>query len=524
MRNTWWITRPKRDLALVPLCLTAIANIAEGTPWRTPGKKTELAVEANLEAEGVKAPGKRRDQGGGGARTYRSWMKGLGLAFMDDDDQFQLTLAGAALVQGAPPLPILKNQVLKLQFPSATAHKGLAGVHDRFQVRPAIFILQLLTDPRLGGTLAERDEVGKIAACYGTSNDQATVDDVVERILAHRKDGDSSLDPDYITKFGVTPRTPNPSMAKVVENLGNIANTLGNWLGYAQLITREAGQWEITAGAEDEVKQIIQDALDTPLIPHPDDEERFQRRYGLTPGKTKDTRRLGQGRTVTSSEVKEREINTAFMRAAGSQIITRIDSTIIDQIATTTGYPATTVEKTLAKTYPDGAVGTFMHSYAQMAFESRDRATDFEKATASVFRDVFGFKAEHIGQRGRVPDVVIASETEHYGALLDSKAYAKGYSIGISQQNRMRDYIADFPNYRLSDAPLAFFAYVVAEYKSTINGQLKEIAETNGVPGSAITARDIIRMVEHHQDTPYTHAQIRELLSVNRAVTYQDLS
>ena len=72
MRHTWWITRPKRDLSSVPLALAAIADIAEGTKWRTPGKRTELAIEDNLEAKKIKGgDGQRRDRGGGEDATGR---------------------------------------------------------------------------------------------------------------------------------------------------------------------------------------------------------------------------------------------------------------------------------------------------------------------------------------------------------------------------------------------------------------------------------------------------------------------
>lgn len=525
MRNTWWLTRPKRDLSLVPLTITAMANVAEGERWQGTASPVGLAVEAALRHEGLKG-GNPRTKNDSGARTYRAWMRGLGLAFLDEERRFQLTLAGSALVQGEPPLPILKNQVLKFQLPSAVSTTGQSAVSPDFRVRPAVFILQLLADHRLDGYVTQNDDIAKIACCYGVSNSQECVDDVVTRILAYRQDGTASLEPDYVQRFGGTSRTRDPDAKTVFANLIDIANTFGNWLGYTQLITREpgTGRWEITSGAEPEVREVIAKATKTPLITKPEDEENFQRRYGLTPGKRKDTRRLGAGRTVTSATVQEREINAAFMRAASAQIITRISPEIVETISNETGYPKPTVERALSKTYRAGAVGTFIHSYAQMAFESREKATDFEKATAEIFRDIFQFQAEHIGQRGRVPDVVIASESEGYGALLDSKAYAKGYSLGISQQNRMRDYIDDYQSYALTGDPLAFFTYVVADYKTTINAQVKEVAETNGVPGSVITARDIIRMVERHRTNPYTHAQIKDMLSLNRALTYEDLA
>lgn len=64
MRNTWWVTRPKRSLVSVPQCLFALANAAEGIPWKTSDKTIELEYERQLELGRLKAEGDRRDQGG----------------------------------------------------------------------------------------------------------------------------------------------------------------------------------------------------------------------------------------------------------------------------------------------------------------------------------------------------------------------------------------------------------------------------------------------------------------------------
>lgn len=226
---------------------------------------------------------------------------------------------------------------------------------------------------------------------------------------------------------------------------------------------------------------------------------------------------------MTSTIIEEREIDIAFMRIASTRIVDSIDQDTVNEVATVTGFQPETVERVLVRKYPTGSVNQFMNNYAQLSFQSREKATEFEQATTSIFRDVFGFQAQHIGQQARRPDIVIASDEVHYGAILDSKAYKDGYSAGIAQQNRMRDYIEDFGQYSLTQDGLAFFAYVVSEYKLTINSQIRDIAQLNGVPGSAIAARNIIRMVERHMTHPYTHAEIRQIFSVNRGITTEDL-
>ena len=75
------------------------------------------SLEDALEQAGLKRKGERRDQTGGGARTYKAWVASLGLIFTQEStNQLTLTLAGEAIMNGESPVAILKNQVLKYQF------------------------------------------------------------------------------------------------------------------------------------------------------------------------------------------------------------------------------------------------------------------------------------------------------------------------------------------------------------------------------------------------------------------------
>lgn len=502
--------------------MLALAKDADGLNWDQDRTETGLKVESLLEEAGLKRRGERRDQGAGGARTYRAWLKSLGLVFMKDG-VLHLTSAGQAIVEGAPPAPILTKQVLTYQFPSAFTHKGASEVDPSFKVRPFILVLQLLRDPRLSGFLTERDDIAKIVLCYGTSNHQDTIDSVAERIIELRNFGIESLEDKYLEKFKST-RSNETHLDQLFENLSNIANTAGNWLGYTQLITRDNGTWRLTMNIDDEVDELIRNSLSTQLIKDSDNEEKFQRRYGLKPGQSKDTRNLTAARSITSSSIAERSVEITFQALSTTRIVETISLEIVKEISDGTGVPADKVEQILSKKYPNGAVDGFMNSYAQMAFNSRENATEFEIATAEIFGEVFGLDARHIGAQGLRPDVVLSSREVGYGAIIDSKAYKNGYSLGVSQQNRMRDYIRDFRDYALDDNPLGFFSYVVSDYKSSIESQLEKISRETGVSGSAITARDIIRMVRRHQSQPYTHQEIRKLLSGNRAINVADFS
>lgn len=524
MRNTWWVTRPKRYLGSIPRILAALAEPAVGVKWSTPDKTTELRIEKALEVAGLKRPGTRRDQGGGGGRTYRAWLKSLGLLFMDDEDRLQLTLAGEALIQGENPLPILRKQVVNYQFPAGWNYKGPSAVHERFKVHPFVFVLKLLVDPRLGGYLSEKEDVAKIVICYAENNSDKCHNDVVERILRHRQHGDASLEPDYLTRFSST-RSKHTNLDKLFANHADIANTMRNWLSYCQLIVVEDGNWHINPSATD----IVQDILDNPpsFIPHPEDEERFQRRYGLDLKRSKDLRDLTHSRTVTAQMIDETNMNAALMNIASQRIITGVDEDLVVDVAARAGVDDATAERFLRRRYPSGALTLFLSEYADMAMQSRKRATEFEIATTAIFAQVFGYTATHIGANGIVPDIYVESDSEQYCGIIDNKAYARGYSISNDHYNRMvSNYIPHVHNYSGSSSQyhLAFFSYIAADYKATVDKQLKRIGKATGVNGSILTATDIIRMVELHEDKPFTHAALRELFSVGRAVSIADIN
>ena len=124
MLNHWWVTRPKRKLNSVPEVLSTFAELSLNQQWA--GQRTShLSLEEALESAGLKRQGERRDQGGGGARTYKAWLASLGLIFTQESTkQIKLTLAGEAIMNGDSPLDVLKGQVLKYQFPSSFSFSG----------------------------------------------------------------------------------------------------------------------------------------------------------------------------------------------------------------------------------------------------------------------------------------------------------------------------------------------------------------------------------------------------------------
>jgi len=517
MLNYWWVTRPKRKLNSIPEVLATFADLSLNQEWE--GQRTShLAYEEALEAAGLKRVGERRDQTGGGARTYKAWLVSLGLIFTQESTgMIKLTLAGDAIMNGQSPVAVLSNQILKYQFPSAFSVSRGVQVASRFRIRPFKFLLRLLDDSRIQ-SLSE-EEIAKIIVTEAENETDKCYEYIVNRILQFRDSGDNCLEEDFLLKYQSSKGGIN--LDHPYSHLIDLANTLVNWLEYTQLVSRDNGRVYILDEKKDRVREILQE--NTPLIDRPENHEYFQRKYGIDLNHRKDNRDLNKSITITPKIIARQKVIQAYITESLNRPITRITSELVNNIVSYTGIDGRMVEEILVDTYPRGSVGAFMTKYFEMAFKGRDEATDFENATTELFKDVFGFQTKHVGPIGLTPDVLLISNVDKYQAIIDNKAYSK-YSISNDHHNRMvHNYLSNVERYSNSSYPMAFFTYISGGFGSNIDKQIEAIHAETGVKGSAITVSNIIKMVEGQEKKPYNHTDIRNLLSVNRQVLISDL-
>ncbi len=517
MLNYWWVTRPKRKLNSIPEVLSTFSEQALDEEWQGQ-RDTHLSLEEALEQAGLKRVGERRDQTGGGARTYKAWVSSLGLIFIQESTgKLKLTLAGEAIMAGESPVEVLKHQILKYQFPSSFSISRGVQVSPRFKIRPFRFLLRLLSDSRLGYYLTE-EEIAKIVITEAETEKDECYERIVNRLLQFRSYGDSCLSPDFFDLYKPSKGQVNP--AYPFRHLTDIANTIVNWIEYTQLAKRnDDGQLVILDDKRDEVQSIL--SVTPPFIDRPEQHEYFQRKYGIDPKHSKDTRNLTATRTVTHKMIAEQKIKQAFISESLKTPIGKITTDIIDKIVDMTGIDAQLVEETLLRLYPRGAIGSFMTEYFDMAFRGRDDATEFELATVELFKNAFDLRAEHIGPQGLTPDVLVLSDQEGFIGIIDNKAYSK-YTISNDHRNRMvHNYI---PRYRSGQQyPLAFFSYISGGFGSSINAQIKSIVDETNVHGSAISVSNVIKLVELYPQGGYNHAKLKDILSLDRQVLLADL-
>lgn len=516
--NYWWVTRPKRKLNSIPEVLAAFSNVALEARW-TARRDVHIMFEEELERAGLKRVGERRDHSGSGGRTYQAWLSCLGLIFIQERTGIPyLTLAGEAILSGKSPVAVLKDQVLKYQFPSAFSIK--THVSSKYKIHPFVFLLRLMMDSRI--EYLTEEEIAKVAMTEAVDESNQCFERVVQLILSFREYGDASLPADFIDNH--LPSTGRVNPEHPFSHLTDTANTMMNWLEYTQLIKREEKRMSILPERREEVSHIIEKKM--PFIARPEEHEFFQRRYGLDPWHQKDTRNLINTETVSSRMIDMQRIRQAFIAQSIHRPIARIDADLISEIANITGTEKFLVETVLWKEYPYGAVGGFLSGYYEMAFKGRDEAVDFEKATTNIFSDVFGFTAKHLGQTGSksAPDVLLVSDSEGYQAIIDNKAYSE-YSISGDHHNRMvHNYIENVANYSSCEYPIGFFTYIAGGFISTIDKQIQSEVDECHVPGSAITVTNIIKLVENHQKKPYTHDELRRIFGLNRQILLKDIS
>lgn len=372
-------------------------------------------------------------------------------------------------------------------------------------------------DKRVGYLTEE--EIAKIIVTEAENESVKCYNYIVDRIEQFRSYGDGCLEKDFLEKYRSSKGSVN--LEHPYSHLMDLANTLINWLEYTQLVKRDGGNVSVLDDKILEVQQIL--ASSSNFIDRPEQHEYFQRKYGLDPKHKKDNRNLALTKTVTAAMIAKQKIMQAYIAESLEKPITRITSNVVDYIVKVTGIDGKTVENILVETYPNGSVGAFMTKYFEMAFKGRDEAAEFEKATVELFHDVFGYEAKHVGPIGLTPDVLLLSDSEGYQAILDNKAYHK-YTISNDHYNRMvHNYIENLSNYSTFSNRLAFFSYIAGGFGKNIDKQVQSIADATGVNGSAISVTNMIKIVEQHNNIPYSHKKLCEIFSVNRQVLMQDL-
>lgn len=520
--NSWMVPKNKRTLYHVPDTLFLFISKMGGQDWAG-DRSIQRRFEEMLEESGLKAEGQPYDPNSGGARTYKAQLECLGLLFFDDKtspNMYRPTLAGEEILEGENPWPILRWQLLKFQYPSPYSLGSNVKINPEFKIRPFYFLLKLLNDDEVGHL--SQEEVAKIVIVYGKTED--SYDDAKQMVLNHREKQDKIL-PDSFMQDSSAPRIKGHDIQDRFSYLKDKANIFFNYLESTRLVIRPDTKNKIEINPD--MRCLLQEfeRSGNSFIDCPEDQYRFQRKYGLPPEKNKDTRKF-EGGVVTKESIKERSVMKTFYENARSNLVLTIDDDIIDHISDETSVNRQEVAKILEKKRPQG-LDYFEERYLDMASKGREESKEFERATAEIFETAFNYISKHIGdvspqdRKGGNPDVVIVSKDARYCAIIDAKAYLR-YSISNDHHNRMvNNYI---PNYEehVDDEALGFFLYVSGGFSRNFSTQVEELAEESGVDGAGISAQSLLNLARLANEGTLDHSDLKKVFTRNEEITVHD--
>ena len=515
-KDYWMLSRPQRKLYRLPLTVAALHEAAAESYWGG-NRESHIAFEEILEREGIKRPGSRRDRTGSGGRTHAALVRSLGLAFNSSETgRLELTLAGIALAEGGNPSAVLKHQVMKFQYPSVYSLSRGVDISRSFKLRPFVLLLRLLLHPDLDGYLTQ-DEVARVVILVGTGDTEADTDRVAAEIKQYRSVELNEIE--FVERFG----KGDDTFEKLVDRFGDIANTVFNWLELTGVIDRKPGQVELVARGEDEGARLIEEYGRSSLISSPEDEDKFQRRYGLPPGKTKDTRNLSGGTSITRTEFVRRRVTTKLTKMSEQELL--VDGAtveIVQRLVDETDFDHSEVEKVATKILgTNRTLDNFLYSYQSLPHSSaKDAPRKFEQATAELFRRVFKLDAECVGQAGREPDVVVTKPGEWQG-IVDTKAYDGDYSLPSSHERAMKEYVETYRHRR--GEGLKFWAFIAASVSKGAHRKAKLLAEQTETPGVVLGMYAWLEMIRLANSGSMKADQMAALFQTNGELTVADI-
>lgn len=153
---------------------------------------------------------------------------------------------------------------------------------------------------------------------------------------------------------------------------------------------------------------------------------------------------------------------------------------------------------------------------------SRNR--DLEILTVDLFKNVYGFEGTLLGG-SRKPDGIIY--TSDFGVIIDTKAYSKGYSKSMHQEDEMVRYVQDnkdrdeelnptlwWTNFDKS-IPLTsfYFMWISSQFVGEFNQQIVEASQRTKVKGAAMNVEQLLIGADQIQKGTLTLEEFRKRLN-----------
>ena len=440
------------------------------------------------------------DPHSGGPRTLEAQLRYLGLIYKTPDLKVQFTIAGEDVSQSKSPLSVLQHQLLRMQYPSPYGNGNNVKINPELQVKPLLFVLNLLRRPEIK-SLTEEELV--IPVVYG--HNHGCEDFCAEKILQLRN-GKRLQDLIDSPKEDLhTPRTAKCSIASRFTDIITIANTCKNYLESCLLIVKDETRSGVSAYCfNPEFETVYQDAVSSidEFIPNPENEESYQRSFGAWNCK-KDLRRMIE--TAGKSDTKSMLIQACFYEYCGTRLVEKSSGEVVEYIFNKMGVPKEEIIVAVERLLPR-SLDVFETKYLELSVGGVPCATEFEQATCNLFNSGLGLDAKWIGskrrsraEKGAFTDILVHSPQNDACGIVDAKAVAR-YNLPSSDYAKM---ISNYlPNYREiagDNSALAFCAYVAGGFSESFSGEAKKVYSAANVPCSGLRASDLLKMSKAKQ-------------------------
>lgn len=492
--------------------MVQIAQLLDACSGDTTTQKVQNDLYAQLDKLGLKV--KANEYGvsnPGGMRTYFAQLACLGLFWKDENKHFKTTFAGEELINANEPLKVIRCQLLRMQYPSVYGLGPNVRISDTLKVKPFVFLINLLKDPRLNGFLTCQDIA--VAVIYGRTHSDH--DKCVQKILKLRESGNDLI---YVVDSADDVRTPRrytenaeADLSAGIHDAADIANTGKNYLEAAQILVPDADDnKKFILNCDPDVLTDINtwldekiDSLDT------NSQAAWQMRYGrYTKSKSIRSRSSAQingEKALVCSNFVASVTASPFNFDLNDFI--REQAKIWGKSEAEIGLLISGVRKRISNIERD--------TIKQAAASGGRDAIILERATTAIFKKL-GFElTEHIGQKkalssrqGGYPDIRIRSASLPDCGFGDTKA-TMTYGIPLGDTIKLETYYKECWQEFPDKTPASYFLYISGGYSrkaETVELTLKDCSRKYGRPVSAITVDALLELAE--MDRPPKPAEI----------------
>lgn len=566
-RKFWGIPRGKRSLRVSIDVLKAIEPVMIG---RVMSKELQKEIDEFLVGEGLKRERKKIHPNPGSLRGNLTNFKAFGLIYLDFDSRVHLTKVGEELIDDSTPeaiwLDLLRKQILNFQYPCPYAQKGNSKIISDYKIKPYRFILELLLTDELN--YITLDEAARFLV-FAENHNQKNV--IKNSILNYRDSDEKAVLEAYFNRFdsrgielhrgnlisehvdeiaditGISEDEvsdilmqevkveetyrPNSRWTATYGSRVDVVSTMKTHLTEADLIDSAADDFRLTKNLEAEVKDLFtndKEHFPEELIPFPgyssslnkDEKTRLKLKFLNTYGRGWSTdegiqRTALEGEVSSPQKIRGRIIEDLYDEAVRVHALSKKEA--VDFIKDRTQYPKTEINN-IVKNNKSLSLDDFKNHFIEVGCDG-SRNLEFEKMCRTVF-DKLGFEADHVGQQGRMPDV-IAVYSENRAGLIDAKATSGSYSVTSSDERAMRDYIDKFK--KEDEVNVDFFLFAAGTTANTSDTNIKNIYQDTGVRGSIISTAVLMDLLDYQMNDIRSCSQLAELFKLNKEILNSSL-